>query len=490
MTLDDHGSELMADRLSQEIERKCRANIGSPVVVNASGEVINFDGFFGTLLAFAEKAQAHGVSAGDLVAVDVKDATAADILVLSLLRLGASVIRGKSAGLEKRYGIRPDHMISDNDTSDIRLTQDWIRAPGQVVESVSGGVLVRATSGTTGKPKLRAVTTDRILATIQRSQSLRAKARGATFCGYRPGSTPALNYLLRAILAEHAMVRPQVDQEATLHAMADYAVTDAYVSPYGFTELLQAVEGGLRAPASLSRVVVGGGGVSYAYAKRAEDAFGAQVINTYGSNETSSIAHVRVVETSGYPGCVGRVYDDLELRFCHSGGQSGAENLGEIEIRVPQHLRCTSFPSGEPVGDVDGWVKTGDIGQLLPDGRLQLLGRTADRLQVGGAKVAPGVFEAMADGVPGLVSVTAFGVPSETGTEDLGLALVTDGGFDLPAFARYMYARLGPTFPMQIAEVDAIPMTPAGKVDRPALSRLFHTAAAQAAAVKSSQEVH
>ncbi|MGJ8623544.1 MAG: class I adenylate-forming enzyme family protein [Yoonia sp.] len=480
----------MADRLSQEIERKCRANIGSPVIVDGSGEVINFDGFLGTLLAFAEEARARGISAGELVAVDVKDATAADILVLSLLRLGASVIRGKFAALEKRYGIRPDHMISDHDPSGIRLTQDWIRAPGQVVDSVSGGVLVRATSGTTGKPKLRAVTTGRMLASLQRSQTLRAKARGASFCGYRPGSAPALNYLIRSILNEHMMLRPQVDQKATLQAMADYAVTDAYVSPYGFTELLQAVEGGLPAPASLSRVVVGGGGVSYAYAKRAEQAFGAQVINTYGSSETSSIAHVRVVETSGYPGCVGQVYDDLELRLGHSGGRSAAGDPGEIEIRVPQQLRCTSFPSGEPVGDADGWVKTGDIGQVLPDGRLQLLGRTADRLQIGGAKVAPGVFEAMAEGVPGLVSAAAFGVPSEAGTEDLGLALVTDDGFDLHAFARHMYARLGPTFPMQIAEVDAFPMTPAGKVDRPALSRLFRSAAAQEDAVKSSQTVH
>lgn len=473
----------MAETISELLETACRRWPQRVAVHDATGEAIRYSSLFGTVLSFAEEAAERGVREGDLCAVDVSDATAGNILRLALLRLGATVIEGRASGLRRTHGLEVAHEFSDASGDDAAgelrtqrslVDRSWIRPPRRYRTAAPGGSVVRATTGTTGTPKLRLLTEKVLAARLLRSSEHRGTPGGPAFIGYRPGSSPALNHFLRAVISGNPVIQPRRGALACIEAMNDLEARIAYLSPYNFGVLLDESSRSGEAPRSLARIVVGGGGLHPRVAARGEAQFGCRIINSYGSNETSSIASVRVVETEGRAGVVGRPYPDMAIAFRADGDpDADPQKGGEILVRPPDAVRSVEFPGGRMIGDADGWIATGDIGRMTDDGLLQIVGRIHEMLNVGGNKRAPSHFEDIAIGLPGVARVAAFAVPAEDGTDVVGLAVVGRDGFDIRHFAQAMQARFGPTYPMQIGEVDELPSNSGGKIDREALKTLF-----------------
>ena len=59
----------------------------------------------------------------------------------------------------------------------------------------------------------------------------------------------------------------------------------------------------------------------------------------------------------------------------------------------------------------DGWLSTGDLGRLGPDGRLEFLGRAKDLIRVGGENVAPAEIENILNRHPAIRQAVVVGVP-------------------------------------------------------------------------------
>jgi fatty-acyl-CoA synthase len=59
----------------------------------------------------------------------------------------------------------------------------------------------------------------------------------------------------------------------------------------------------------------------------------------------------------------------------------------------------------------DGWLRTGDLGELQPGGRLKWIGRTKDVFRVGGENVAPAEVEEALLAHPAVLSAQVVGVP-------------------------------------------------------------------------------
>jgi fatty-acyl-CoA synthase len=59
----------------------------------------------------------------------------------------------------------------------------------------------------------------------------------------------------------------------------------------------------------------------------------------------------------------------------------------------------------------DGWLRTGDLGELHPGGRLRMVGRLKDVFRVGGENVAPAEVEEMLLAHPAVQSAQVVGVP-------------------------------------------------------------------------------
>src|SRR5437879_8890529 len=59
----------------------------------------------------------------------------------------------------------------------------------------------------------------------------------------------------------------------------------------------------------------------------------------------------------------------------------------------------------------DGWLRTGDLGELSADGRLRMVGRLKDVFRVGGENVAPAEVEEVLLAHPAVQTAQVIGVP-------------------------------------------------------------------------------
>ena len=70
----------------------------------------------------------------------------------------------------------------------------------------------------------------------------------------------------------------------------------------------------------------------------------------------------------------------------------------------------------------DGWFHPGDLAVRRPDGRIRLLGRVADVLNIGGSKFAVGPIQQHVQEVLGVASVCLFGRLDDAGNDELVVA--------------------------------------------------------------------
>lgn len=463
---------MTANTLSAALEQVCMTYADRPAMIDASGTQVSFANFFFTMIAFAESLQDRGIGAHNEVAVEVPDAIAGTALRLALLRIGATV-------LPPGYPDAPLRLVAGQGDGSgvIGVDNSWIRSPRRLVPITAGGLLVKATSGTTGLPKYRLSTDETLLARVKIGLARRWVPQGPGLNGYNPGSSTGLQNLLRIMMSGQQQCFWQATPAGTLAEMVRTGARWAYLPPLQYLRLLEVAESGsASAPTGMDCILVGGGALSPERASAGERLFGATIFNTYGSGETGSVSMFRPSLRPDGLGVVGPVTPPYRYRFVRADGSPAPDaEGGELWLWVPEPLRILDYPSRAPIADAEGWVETGDLGHITPDGDLCLTGRKSDLLNFGGDKRAPAAFEALASGFPGVAQVVALGVPAKDGTDRLGLAVVPADGFDPDALRAHMVARIGPLYPVLVRRISAIPHSAAGKVDRKALRLLFLT---------------
>jgi O-succinylbenzoic acid--CoA ligase len=130
----------------------------------------------------------------------------------------------------------------------------------------------------------------------------------------------------------------------------------------------------------------------------------------------------------------------------------------------------------EPVADAGGWFATGDAGALEGNGRLTVFGRMAEVIVTGGEKVWPGAVERVLRTHPAVGSVAVIGVPDAEWGERVVAVAVPSPGAPVPSLSdlRDLVRAALPAYaaPRQLLLVDALPLTPLGKVRHDTLARL------------------
>ncbi|HCA85840.1 MAG TPA: non-ribosomal peptide synthetase, partial [Streptomyces sp.] len=143
---------------------------------------------------------------------------------------------------------------------------------------------------------------------------------------------------------------------------------------------------------------------------------------------------------------------------------------------VPDHL------GGRPGARL---YRTGDIVRRLADGSIAFLGRRDDQIKIRGFRVALGEIEAALTGHDGVRSAVVV-VREDTPGDRRVVAYVaphTPGTFRTEDLDRHLRERLSPHMvPQAVVVLDALPLSPHGKVDRsalpaPAAGRAAHTPA-------------
>jgi long-chain acyl-CoA synthetase len=127
----------------------------------------------------------------------------------------------------------------------------------------------------------------------------------------------------------------------------------------------------------------------------------------------------------------------------------------------------------------EGWLHTGDVGEMLPDGFFRLLDRRKDMILVSGFKVYPNEVETVIATHPGVREVAVIGVPDEHSGEAV-LAIVVRGSPTLSEGDIREHCRsqlIDYKRPNHIQFIAELPKTGVGKVARRELRARFRSAA-------------
>jgi len=115
--------------------------------------------------------------------------------------------------------------------------------------------------------------------------------------------------------------------------------------------------------------------------------------------------------------------------------------------------------------------KTGDLAKILPDGNIEYLGRMDDQVKIRGYRIELGEIEHALQQCAGIKqSVVLVGEDTHVGKYLVGY-VVTGGSFSKDKAMTYLRKRL-PEYmiPTALLEIDQIPLTSSGKIDRKKLS--------------------
>jgi acyl-CoA synthetase (AMP-forming)/AMP-acid ligase II len=226
---------------------------------------------------------------------------------------------------------------------------------------------------------------------------------------------------------------------------------------------------------------IGGAAIAPDLVRRMRETLGCPVISRYTSTEagvtTSTVVgdDDEVIATT-----VGRPAPDVELRILDpaGGGDAGDGVVGEIVCRSPAMMReyWRDPETTAATIDPDGWLHTGDLGFVGPDGNLRIVGRLKEMYIRGGYNVYPAEVEATLVEHPAIAQAAVVGTPDPVLGERGTAFVVLEPGAAPPTHAAlvdWCRGRIADyKAPDRLVVVDAFPVNATHKVDKAALATL------------------
>jgi fatty-acyl-CoA synthase len=166
---------------------------------------------------------------------------------------------------------------------------------------------------------------------------------------------------------------------------------------------------------------------------------------------------------------IGAAMPLVELRLVGDRGEElpwDGEAAGELQARGP-HV-ASAYYKGEPFAD--GWLRTGDLATIDPDGTVHLVDRAKDLVKSGGEWISSARLESAIAAHPSVREAAVIAVADERwGERPLALVaadreVIADA---IREFLRDLVAKWW--IPERIEFLDAIPRTAVGKYDKRAL---------------------
>lgn len=200
------------------------------------------------------------------------------------------------------------------------------------------------------------------------------------------------------------------------------------------------------------------------------------VVTAYGLTETHGTATIceqdDPVETIATT--VGHPLRGLDIRTVDDAGNDVPPGEpGEVVIRgfnvMSGYFHAPEATAGAVV---DGWLHTGDVGIMRPDGYLRIVDRKKDIVIVGGFNVSPAEVEAMVLRRPEVAQVAVVGAPDRRlGEVPVAFVVLKQGHAVEPAALLAWCHQHMANFkvPRAVHLVDALPVNASGKVVKAAL---------------------
>ncbi|MBY6366097.1 non-ribosomal peptide synthetase [Rhodococcoides corynebacterioides] len=476
--------------------------------IGTAGEQVTYDELDRRADRLARHLFACGAGPEDVVAVALPRSLAAVTAVLAVAKTGAAWVP-----VDPRYPAdRVRHMLTDSGarlgitTTEHRPDADvadvtWVDAEDVPVDAIDRPVTdadrrtpLRAdhvayviyTSGSTGVPKGVSVTHSGLSAFADAERARFAVDDDARVLHVAsPSFDASVLELLMAVGSAATLVIAPPDVfggRELARLLRRERVSHAFVTPAALATVDPADGDGLP---DLRTVVVGGEAVGADLVRRW--APGRSMVNGYGPTETTVVATTDVVRAESLvtvgtpiPGTRAAVLDG-RLHPVPRGTTGELYLAGRGVARG--YLRRAGLTAGRFVADPtrtgERMYRTGDLVRWTADGRLEYVGRTDTQVKLRGFRIEPGEIDAVLTARDDVSFAHTAVHVDESGTPALASWVVPTAGASvdtdavLADLARTLPAHL---VPATVTVMDAVPLTPVGKLDARALPAPVRTA--------------
>ena len=346
------------------------------------------------------------------------------------------------------------------------------------------------TSGTTGNPKgvvyshrstylhsLAEATgnafglseADRILAVVP---MFHANAWGLPYAGWFAGS-------------DFLMPGRFLQAEPLAKMIETWKPTIAGAVPTIWNDLLQHVDQHPTDLSSLRVVPCGGAAVPLSLMQAFEERHGVRIVQAWGMTETSPLAAVAHPPKDAGPdeqwrwrARTGRVSAGVELRIVGDDGTVlpwDGQAVGEIQVRGPW-ITGSYHLDPDPEKFMDGWLRTGDVATVEPNGFIQITDRSKDVIKSGGEWISSVELENALMGHPSVFEAAVVAVPDER-WDERPLACVVlrpDAQATPDELCDYLSDKVARWWlPERWTFIESVPKTSVGKFDKKVLRKQY-----------------
>jgi fatty-acyl-CoA synthase len=242
---------------------------------------------------------------------------------------------------------------------------------------------------------------------------------------------------------------------------------------------------------NLRVILCGGSAVPKSLAEAYRTGFGVEVRQAWGMTETSPIASIARVrsdrtdlsddEQANLRATAGMPAPGVQLRIADSEAEEAlpwdGEARGEIQVRGPW---CAAGYYDDPrSGDsftADGWLRTGDVATVSPDGYIRLVDRTKDVIKSGGEWISSLDLENELMAHPAIAEAAVVAIPHEKWQERplACVVLKPDQNLTSEEVLDFLRPRVAKWWlPDDVVFIDEVPRTSVGKFSKKELRDRF-----------------
>lgn len=339
------------------------------------------------------------------------------------------------------------------------------------------------TSGTTGRPKGVLLTQRSCLWVVAACWAPVAgiSAEDRVLCPLPMFHSFALDLCVLAVFAVGATERimPKFSTGRVLELLREEPFTVLPGVPTMFQYLLRGVQELGLGDNDLRLCISAGAIMPAALNAEFEDVLGVQLLEGYGTTETSTMVTMNWPTGGRVLGSCGLPVLGVGVRLVHpsTGKDVGTDDEGELWVSGP-NLMLGYHNRAEATEEVlrHGWYRTGDLARRDANGFITITGRTKELIIRGGENIYPAEVEAVLMKGRGVADVAVVARKHPDLGEVPVAFVVADRaeGLDAAELTASCARELSRfKVPAEIIEVDEIPRTPSGKIMRFRLAERF-----------------
>jgi fatty-acyl-CoA synthase len=284
------------------------------------------------------------------------------------------------------------------------------------------------------------------------------------------------------------MPGPDLSPKAIAGLMESEKVTFAAGVPTIWMGVLDELEG--RDLSSLTRILCGGSAVPKSLSEAYREKIGVPMTQGWGMTETSPLGSVSYIRTS----LLDRSEEELadvralqgipsplvEIRISDPETEQpqpwDGESRGEVQCAGPWIAAGYYGGAGSEQFTDDGWLRTGDVGVMTPEGYLKLVDRTKDLVKSGGEWISSVELENEIMAHPQVKEAAVIGIRDEKWGERPLACVVPEEGASLDAdeIRSFLDGRVAKWWiPESVEFIEEVPKTSVGKFSKKTLREQF-----------------